>query len=538
MSIALEIIDQQSRLERERTTWDSHWSEIAEVILPRQDDFFQNNERTPGEKRTQKKFDDTGALALDKFSAAMESILTPRASRWHGLKSGDPVVDDNQEAEEWFDRVTDFLFSIRYSPRSNYASQQHEVYMSLGAFGTGVMIVEDTMRGIRYKSSHLSEHYFMENIHGRVDIDYRKYRLTARQAAEKFGAENLPEKIQTALEKEPHTKFWFIHLVMPNTGDVSKDFAFASYHVSIEGKKLLGTGGFKTFPFIISRYVTAPSEIYGRSPGMTALAEIKMLNAMRKSDLRARHMAIDPPILATSEATLRRLKMQPAHINPGTLDANGNPLVKPYMNGARIELSNDAIMQSREFINDTFLVTLFQILVDQPQMTATEVLQRAQEKGSLLSPTMGRQQSEALGPMIEREMSILEGYGLFEDGAILEMPDVVKQLGGEYQVEYTSPLSRMQKTEEALGTQRTLEAALPLVQLDPSILDNFDLDQYVDIMGDSNGAPARLFRAPEERDAIRKARAEAAQMAALAEAAPTVAGAVKDIAQAQSYSNA
>ena len=39
-----------------------------------------------------------------------------------------------------------------------------------------------------------------------------------------------------------------------------------------------------------------------------------------------------------------------------------------------------------------------------PQMTATEVIERTNEKGILLAPTIGRQQSEYLGPMIEREL--------------------------------------------------------------------------------------------------------------------------------------
>lgn len=540
MSNALEIINRQQSLEGERSQWDAHWQEVAEACLNRQDDFYNKNQQG-GEKRSQKKFDDTATLALDKFAAAMESILTPRASKWHGLKSGNPEVDDNQEAEIWFDKVTDFLFQQRYSPRANYASQQHETYISLGAFGTGVLIVEDSMKGIRYKSSHISEHYYCENMHGVVDTNYRKFKLTAKQASEKFGEDNLPAAIQKALEKEPHRKFEFIHCVKPQ--DESKiinprngmPFAFESYYVSIEGQKLLSEGGFVSFPYIISRYVTSPSEVYGRSPAMSALAEIKMLNSMRKTDLRARHMAVDPPILAANEQSIRRMKMQPAHINFGTLDQNGNPLVRPYQNGARIDLSNDAIMQSREFINDTFLVTLFQILVDSPAMTATEVLQRAQEKGALLSPTMGRQQSEGQGRMIEREMSILEGYGLFEDGNVLAMPDIIKELDGQYFVEYTSPLSRMQKTEEALGTQRVVESALPFVQLDPTIMDNFNLDQYIDIIADSQGAPARLFRSEDEKAAIRKTRQEQEMAAMMTQAAPQVAGAVKDIAQAQSY---
>ena len=53
----------------------------------------------------------------------------------------------------------------------------------------------------------------------------------------------------------------------------------------------------------------------------------------------------------------------------------------------------------KAIIHDAFLVTLFQILIDTPQMTATEVLQRAQEKGMLLAPTAGRMQAEFLGQL-------------------------------------------------------------------------------------------------------------------------------------------
>lgn len=535
LGIAKEICEIQAKLQRERSTTEQHWQEVARYILPRQDDFF-GEKRTPGEKRTEYIFDSVAPLALEKFAAAMESILTPRATKWHTLTTSSEELNADHEVRLYFDQVTDLLFKLRYRSGANYASQQHETYMSLGAFGTGVLILEDMPgKGVRYKSSHISEHYFMENLHGRIDTNYRKYRLKAAQAMEKFG-DVLPEAVKKAAEKEPNKDFEFIHCVKPNPkhkpGSVNpSEYRFTSLHISVEGEKLIAEGGFRTFPFIISRYVTAPTEVYGRSPGMTALAEIKMVNAMRKSDLRARHMAIDPPILTANEQSVRRLNMKPGGINYGMLDAAGNPLVKPYLNQARIDVSNDAILQSHEIINDVFLVKLFQILVETPAMTATEVLQRAQEKGALLSPTAGRQQSEALGPMIERELDILSFSGLLP-----EMPEALKEAGGEFEIEYTSPLSKMQRAEEAASAQRVLEATLPLVQLDPSIIDNFDLDAYVRIQSDSNAAPARLLRDIKEVTALREQRQQNEQMQQLAAAAPGVAGAVKDIAQAQSYS--
>ena len=505
-------------------------------MLPRQDEFFVDSRRTPGEKRTQYIFDSTPQLALEKFGAIMESQLTPRTERWHRLESSVPELNDDHEVKLYFDQVTDILFKLRYASTANYASQQHETYLSLGCFGTGVLMLEDDVgRGFRYKSSHISEHFFTENNTGLIENDYRRFRLTAKQAAEKYGEDNLPDVIQRSMQKEPFKKHDFLHVVIPNDeyipGSVSpKHYKYKSFHISIEGKKLLSVGGFRTFPFIISRYITSPNETYGRSPGMTALAEAKMLMQMRKTDLRARHLAIDPPILTAHERSVRKLNMKPNAVNYGTLDANGNPLVRPYQNAARIDVSNDALAQSREVINDVFMVKLFQILVETPQMTATEVLQRAQEKGALIAPTVGRQQSEALSPMIEREIDIASFAGLLP-----EMPDSLKEAEGEFEIRYTSPLSKLQKTETALSAKMTLESVLPLIEIQPDVLDNFDLDAYADIVHDANAAPARLMRDPDQIEALRKAREEQQQLQALAGAAPDIAGSIKDIAQAQSF---
>src|SRR4029077_1707786 len=102
--------------------------------------------------------------------------------------------------------------------------------------------------------------------------------------------------------------------------------------------------------------------------------------------------------------------------------------------------------EERTLIGDAFLVTLFQILTETPQMTATEVIERTNEKGILLAPTVGRQQSEYLGPMIERELDVLGAQGLLPP-----MPPRLKEAKGEYQVVYTSPFSRAMRAQEAAG---------------------------------------------------------------------------------------
>jgi len=178
----------------------------------------------------------------------------------------------------------------------------------------------------------------------------------------------------------------------------------------------------------------------------------------------------------------------------------------------------------RQIINDGFLVSLFQILVDTPTMTATEVLERAREKGALLSPTMGRQQSEMLGPMIEREVDVL-----LKQGLLPPMPDILIEAQGEFEVVYDSPLSRSQRAEEASGWLRTLEAAIAYANTtqDLSVLDQFDSDVIYQQLAEINAVPASWMRAPAAVQEIREARAQQQQVQQMVEAAPAAAGVMK-----------
>lgn len=530
MSIADDILQRHSRMESDRTTFESHWREIAERVLPRGNVFERSQPINKGEKRTEKVFDSTPILALERFSAAMESMLTPRTQRWHKLSVQDPDLNEYKPVRMYLDSVTDLLFAARYSPRANFASQLHENYMSLGAFGTGAIFIDDDLGlGLRYRALHLSELFICENFAGVIDTVHRKFVYTARQAAQRFGLEKLPEKIRTAAEKMPDQTFEFLHCVKPND-DLSygrKDYRgmpWSSYYIAIESRTIVSEGGYRSMPYAVSRYVTAPREIYGRSPAMTALADIKMLNEMEKTLLRAAHKGVSPPLLLHEDGVLRAFDMRPDALNYGGIDDQGRPMVQELNSDARIDWGIQLSDQRRRSVQDAFLVTLFQILVDQPNMTATEAMLRAQEKGALLAPTMGRQQSEMLGPLIQREIDILAAAGV-----IPEPPPELAEIGAEIDIEYVSPLNRMQRSEDGVGIMRTLEAVTPLAQIDPAVLDVFDPEMIVRELAEINGVPAKVLRSPEEMKALKEQRAEAQQAAQLLEAAPVASKVAGDL---------
>lgn len=530
-SRAVEICRHQSQLETNRSTFESHWKEVAERVLPRQDDFLTNRV-VEGEKRSEKIFDSTALLALDRAASAIDSLITPGTQIYHRLEPEDERLAEDREVKLYCDLLTKILFRLRYRPTANFASQAHECYVTEMAFGTMGMFVDDIPGvGTRYKSVALSDLYIAENYAGIVDLWHRKMRLTARAALQKWG-DFLPDDIVKAADKEPFRKFDFIHCVKPNE-DIKRSakdyrsFPFSSYYVSISGKKILSEGGYRTAPYAVARHVTSPNETYGRSPAMMVLPDIKMVNEMEKTIIRAAHKIVDPPLLIFGDGILSAFASRPGAMNYGGVDEQGHQLVHPLKTGSNLPIAADMTEQKRKVINDAFYVTLFQILVQNPQMTATEALIRAQEKGQLLAPTVGRTQSEFLGPIITRELDILG-----ESGRLPPMPDKLKRAGGGVKVMYTSPLARLRRAEDGVAIMRTIEALAPIAQVQPDIFDRFDPDMILEELAEINGVPERVMRSREAMIQLRDDRKQAQQAADLMSQMQAGAGAAKDLSQA------
>ncbi len=531
-----ELMNRFRQLEEQRSHWDTHWEHLARLIWPDADDF--RNKRQPGEERAKEVFDATAALALEKFAAAMESLLTPRAQKWHKLKATAEPLNEDTQVKDWMDETNKILFRYRNSPRASFYSQKHQGYKSLGCFGNDCLFVDALPGGgLRYQNCHVGQVFTDIDHQGNVDTIFRKYPLTAKAAFQKWG-EMIPEKIGFALQREPFKQFDFLHVVVPRVEGFDPNRAdalgmpWASFDISVEEKHLIAEGGYHEMPYMYSRYTLNPTERYGRSPAMLVLPSVRMLQEMKRTHIRMGHKVADPPLLLFDDGVIgagsNSVKLQSGGLNFGGLDEQGRAMIKPLITGGRLDLTEGMMETERETINDAFLVTLFQILVDTPNMTATEALLRAQEKGQMLAPTVGRQQSEMLGPQIERELAILN-----RQGKLPPLPDALVQAAGEYEIEYESPATRMQRVEELVGIQRTIEIMAPFVQINPGALQIFKADEVARLAADIQGVPQSVLNSREELAEIRAEDAEAQQAQQVAESAPDAAAALKDVALAQ-----
>lgn len=514
-----------------RGNWNSHWTEIAQRIYPMHSWLFQNFSQLTqqGDKRDFEVYDSTGILALNRFGAILDSLLTPRDQFWHILKANDPILMRDKATRIWFEHVNKIVFQQRYRTWANFASQNQLQYKSLGAYGTGVMFIDSLAGhpGLRYKNIHLGEVCLQENHQGIIDRACRHFMLTARQAIQKFG-DSCPDQIKSVVQTFPERQFMFLHWVMPRADrdPVRKDFKgmeYASYYISIEGHKLVGEGGYRTFPYAISRYEQAPNEAYGRSPAMDALPAIKTLNEQKKAMLKQGHRVVDPVLLAHDDGIIDAFSLEPGSVNAGGVSADGRPLVQTLPVG-NVQAGKELMDDERQLINDTFLVNLFQILTETPEMTATEVLERTREKGILLAPTIGRQESEYLGPMIDRELDLLS-----RQGQLPPQPPLLKSAKGEYKIVFDSPISRTQKSEAASGAMRWVQQLAEVSQMTqrPDLLDYINWDTAAPKVAEILAVPDSWINSPNDIEKIRQQRAKQQAIQTAIQAAPAAAGVMK-----------
>ena len=504
MAMPNKMVDQLNRryekLLAQRSNWEKHWQDLADYLLPRKADITKK--RTQGDKRTELIYDSTGIHSVELLASSLHGMLTSPANPWVSMRYRDLDLEQDDEANEWLEGCVDLL--NKALQRSNFQQEIHELYYDLVVFGTGCLFIEYDPNGLRFSARNIGEITIAANAEDRIDTVYRCFEMTARQIAQRFEGVTLPDRVEKDLEKNPYNEHEIVHAVYPNEGQSSvfnKPIISIYYHK--ETKTLLGQGGFDEFPFCVPRFNKDSTGNYGRSPGMSCLSDVKMVNRMSEVSIRSAQKQLDPPLMVPDDGFLLPVRTTPGALNfyrTGTRDR-----LEPLQAGAQNPIGLNMEEQRRNAIRSAFYVDQLQ-LNESPSMTATEVLQRNEEKMRLLGPVMGRLQSELLQPLIQRSFKLMLRNG--------ELPVPPESLQGQdIDIEYVSPLAKAQKMTDLQSMMRGLEIMLQLAEVAP-VMDYLDENGLVKYLIDVAGIPARVIRSDDEVADIRKQQAEQAQLAA------------------------
>ena len=514
------IMARFDRLKTGRQNWETHWQEVADYMQPRKADVTRT--RSKGDKRTELIFDSSPIQAVELLAASLHGMLTNPSTPWFSLRYKDEGLDSDDEAKLWLEGVTDTMYTA--FNRSNFQQEIFELYHDLITFGTAAMFIEEDQNDLlKFSTRHINEIYITENDKGRIDTVYRKFKITLRAAAQQFG-NNLSEEARNKVEKDPFDEIDILHAVYPrqdfnpNKKD-KQNMEFESVYVEYKNGNELSVGGFVEFPFVVPRYLKASHEIYGRSPAMTALPDVKMLNEMSKTTIKAAQKQVDPPLLVPDDGFILPVRTVPGGLNfyrAGTRDR-----IEPLNIGANTPLGLNMEEQRRSSIRNAFYVN--QLMMQQgPQMTATEVIQRNEEKMRLLGPVLGRLQSELLKPLIDRAFNIL-----FRKNQFRPAPDFLS--GQDIEIEYVSPLAKAQKSTELQSIMRAIEIMGSLANVAP-VFDHVNMDNLVRHLADIVGVPQKILKPRSQMNAERQQKQEQQEQMAQMQQLQQVAKAGGDIA--------
>jgi hypothetical protein len=528
------ILADHDRLKTERSYYEPVWRDIDYYIDPFGAGGF--NKTSPASRDVEELHDVTAIDGLDRYTAAIAGITIPRQQRWHGVAFADPELMKVAAVQRWCEIATDRLFMARYAPDTGFETQMYEDIRQEGKYGTSALwIGERVGYGLFYKAIHLSEIYIDENYSGRVERVHRCYTTTLKKAAAEFGGELLSAKSQADLAdpKKCHREIEILHVIRPNSkyeaGNLgTSGYRVESIYIEITEKHQIRRSGFHSMPIPVSRHITGPRDVYGRSPAMKVLATVKGANQMARTILDAGNRAVDPPLLYADDADITKIVTRPGGATAGGVSSEGNPLVHPLITGAQLPIGLELLEAERGVIKSSFLDEFFRLLTDpSDRMTATQVMETLQKEGVLVAPYAGRRETEKLGPMIERELDIM-----MRAGVIPAFPPEVLEAKAKPRVNMTNPLSRMARADEITGFSRWIEIAIQAAGAGrPDALDRVNFDDGMVDAASVLGVRPSLVYSDEELAQRRQAKQEEQGAAQQAEMAPQLSQAALNIAK-------
>ena len=514
-------------LRREREGFLGVWRELSDYVQPYRGRFLGRNDRpNSGLFNDEHIIDNKATRAIRVLAAGMQSGLTSPGQPWFKLTTQDPGLIEFGPVHTWLSDVEAIFRDI--FGRSNIYNALHGVYTELGLFGTAGMIVSaDHENVIRARPLTAGEAMFDQGPRLHVDTLFRESKMTVRQLVEQFGIKNVGSVVRDAYDKGDYGR-WFdvVHAIEPND-DVKpnrKDAAGKKwqeiyYEVGGSSDKPLAISGYEEFPAMVPRWDIVGVDVYGRSPAMETLADIKMLQTLQTRSLQVIDKNTNPPL--TAPATM---KGQVINALPGGVNfinaAHGNQSIQPvYQPTIGIRDLESKIERVQESISEGFYADVFMMLTKggKGQMTATEVAERHEEKLVMIGPVLERLQHELLDPLIDRTFAIAQRAGM--------LPPIPEELKGtSLKVDYISPLAQAQKMVGIGSIKLFTDQVTRIAKLDQSVMDRIDLDQVVPIIADAMGVPSRLIRSESDVEKRRKEMKKAQEAPPPGGAMPQVAG--------------
>lgn len=519
------LLQNLSGMKNEASSFRRHWMDISDYIMPRTSRFFVTD-RNRGNLRNPKINDNTATLALRMLKAGMMSGITNPARPWVQMRTTDPDLNKWHGTKLYLDQVRVAMSEIFL--KSNLYTTLPMTYGNLGGYGTDCFTLdEDDESVVRCYNWPVGSYYLAADDRGAICSGYREFQQTSLQLVRKFGLNNVSQAVRDAYNRSDYTSWFSItHALEPNPdytpgGLSSRNMPYRSIYWEQGSKEdqYLRQSGYKTKPFVASRWDLTGEDIYGSSPAMEALGDVMALQLEQRRKVMVVDKHVNPPVNAPTSVEKKGLSNVPGGVTYVDI-LQGSQKIEPNyqtrLEGMQYLLEDIRDVQGR--INSAFYKDLFLMVAETGKdMTAYEVAARQEEKLLALGPVYLRINDEVLDNLTSRTLQVMidRSKPYWEGkltGSPLIPPPPPELQNADISFEYISIMAQAMKAVGVTSIERTMTFAGSMQQSFPDILDNISSDKAIRHYSDIIGAPADILTTEEQRDEARRVRAQQAQV--------------------------
>lgn len=525
----------KQRLWTERASWDTHWRDLAEHVLPRTGRWASDNPNR-GEKKHRLIYNSTATGALEILVAGMMAGATSPARPWMRLQTPDPDLNKYKPVEVWLETVTKSM--LRVFNRSNTYRALPRYYQEIALYGTacGVVAAHPT-NVIHHYPLTAGQYALAVDSEEEVNSMAREYAMTVSQMVEQFGLEKCSVAVQNSFNNGRFDEWRDVcHVIEPRfdrdeTKIDSLNMPFRSVYFESGGKgsngptDVLLEEGYRDFPVLAPRWQTSGGDIYGSSPGMTALGDIRSLQVIARRKGQAVDFLVNPPTQGPASLKGNEIDKMPG----GHTQVPGIQPITPIVQQTNfLGDLRELEQQHEDRIRSRFYADLFLMLASSSKsMTATEVAERHEEKLTMLGPTLERLHNELLSPLVSLTFGHMSDLGMLP-------PPPEELVDADLEPEFISMLAQAQQAVGASQDDRFQGVVQSMQQSYPDAMDVVDVDEYLRGYARKIGVDASILRAPDDVAEMRQLRKQAETVAAQSQMMQQNSVSAKNVAQAGS----
>jgi len=540
-------------------TFISLYRTLGQFILPRRPR-FTTADVNKGDRRDGAIIDSTATSSAGTLAAGMMAGVTSPARPWFQLRTGNAELDEKETVKEWLYEVQRRMETVFL--RSNLYNKLPILYKDMAVFATGaIAIMEDDDSVIRAYDFPIGSYGVANDDKLRVRTFLRMFRLSVGQVVQRWA--NVKGGVPDFQRGEPSVvsvtvqnlynrntlQAWvdIVHVIRPNISydgtkidpkykkfeDIYYELGSPNQPTDANLYGLLQHSGFDEFPILVGRWEVNSEDVYGTMcPGIQTIGDIKQLQMGEKRSAQAIEKQINPPLVAPARMNNIKISTIPGDVSYDSGSDIAQSIRPMYQVNFNVTQLEEKQQQVRERIKHGFFEDLFLMLanLDKSDITATEILERKEEKLLAVGPVLEQLNQDVLDPLIDRTFAIMARKGL--------LPEAPQELqGAGLRVEYVSVMAQAQKSVGISSLERFAGFVNQIAQTAPDVLDQIDDVELINQYADATGVPPKILRSADVVAQIRQAKAQAAAKQQAAANAPMLGKAAKDLSQASTTGN-